>query len=112
MAKPSGVNVTAYAVGGDRDLYVTVINKTHGPGATDARVTIEPRNFGWTEAAAMTLEAGEPGDPSSEAATIGGAAITNDAPWEGKWAELTRDGMGQLAVTVRATTAAVIRLHR
>jgi hypothetical protein len=89
-----------------------VINKTHGGAATDARVTIELRNFGWTEAAAITLEAGEPGDPSSETATIGGAAITNNAPWQGNWAALSPDGKGHLAVTVRATTAAIIRLHK
>lgn len=112
IAKAPEVNVTAYAVGGDRDLYVTVINKTHGADATDARVTIEPRNFGLTEAAAITLEAGEPGDPSSETATIGGAVITNDGPWQGKWTTLSPDSTGHVAVTVRATTATVIRLHK
>lgn len=112
MAKPSEVNVTAYAVGDDRDLYVTVINKTHGAAAADARVNIEPRNFGWTEAAVLTLEAGEPGDPASETATIGGEAITNSAPWQGKWAPLNPDVRGHLALNVRPTTAAVIRFHR
>lgn len=112
MAKPPEVNVTAYAVGDDRDLYVTVINKTHGAGATDARVNIEPRNFGWTEAAVLILESGEPGDPTSETATIGGEAITNSGPWQGKWAPLSPVVRGHLALNVRATTAAVIRFHR
>lgn len=112
IAKPSEVNVTAYAVGDDRDLYVTVINKTHGAAATAARVNIEPRDFGWSEAAMLTLEAGEPGDPSSETATIGGESITNSAPWQGKWTPLSRDVRGQLAVSVPPTTAAIIRFHR
>ncbi|MEU6321286.1 hypothetical protein [Streptomyces sp. NPDC047009] len=111
VAKPSDVNVTAYAVGGDRGLNVTVINKTYGAGATDARVTIEPRNSGWTRAALITLDSGEPGDPSSVTATIGGAAIENSEPWQGKWTALSPDSKGHLAVTVRATTAAVIRFY-
>jgi len=112
MANASDVNLTAYAVGNDRDLYVTVINKTHGAAGIEARVNIEPRNFGCTEAAVLTLEAGEPGDPSSETATLGGEAISNNAPWQGKWAPLSLDGRGHLALSIRATTAAVIRLRR
>lgn len=112
VAKPPGVNVTAYAVGGDRDLYVTVINKTYGAAATNVRVNIVPRSFPWTDAASMTLAAGEQGDPSSYNATIGGAAITNDAPWQGKWTALNPGSQGQVAVTVPAATATVVRIHR
>jgi hypothetical protein len=112
VSKPPDVNVTAYAVGGDRDLYVTVINKMHGADSSNARVTIEPRHFLWTDATSITLEAGVPGDPSSQTATIGGAAITNSAPWQGRWTPLSRGGQGQLTVTVRPATATVVRLHR
>lgn len=112
VSKSPGVNVTAYAVGSDRDLYVTVINKMHGAGAADVRVNIVPRSFPWTDVASMTLAAGDHVDPSSYSATLGGAAITNDAPWQGKWTALDSDSRGQVAVTVPATTATVVRIHR
>jgi hypothetical protein len=112
VSKSPSVNVTAYAVGGDRDLYVTIINKTHDASAQDVRVTIEPGDFWWTDAASITLASGEPGNPSSLTATIGGAAITNSAPWQGTWSPLRSGGRGRIAVTVRATTATVVRFSR
>jgi hypothetical protein len=111
LAKPSDVNLTAYAVGGQRDLYITVINKTHGAGSTDAQVTIEPQHFSWSDATSITLDAGEPGDPSSASATLGGATIGNDVPWQGKWSRIGPSAGGRVVVTVRAATATVVRLH-
>ncbi|WP_020575072.1 hypothetical protein [Actinopolymorpha alba] len=112
VAKPPAVNVTAYAVGRGRDLYVTLINKTYGAGAANVRATIVTGEFRPSEAASITLTAGEPGDPSSQSATVGGAPITNDAPWQGRWTPLSLDGQGRIAVTVQATTATVVRIHR
>lgn len=112
VSHPPDVNVTAYAVGSESDLYVTVINKTHDSGARDARVTVVPTDFRWTEAASITLAAGEPGNTSSPTATLGGAAITNSGPWQGAWTALPPDSQGRIAVTVQATTAMVVRLHR
>lgn len=111
VSKPPDVNVTAYAVGSDSDLYVTVINKTYGSGASDAQVTIVPTDFRWTEAASITLAAGEPGNESSATATLGGAAITNSGPWQGGWTALPNGSQGRIAVTVPATTAMVVRVH-
>lgn len=111
VSKPPDVNVTAYAVGSDSDLYVTVINKTYGSGAKDARVTIVPTDFRWTEAASITLAAGEPGNESSATATLGGAAITNSGPWQGSWTALPNGSQGRIAVTVPATTAMVVWVH-
>ena len=112
LSSSPDVNITAYAVGTDRDLYVTIINKTHDSGAADAQVTIVPTDFRWTEAASITLVAGEPGNTSSPTATIGGAAITNSGPWPGRWTQLPPARQSRLTVTVQATTAAVIRMHR
>ena len=44
-------------------------------------------------------------------ATLGGATITNDAPWEGKWIPLDRMENGNLKITVQSTTAVVVRIH-
>jgi hypothetical protein len=112
LAKPSGVNLTAYAVGGARDLYITLINKMHGAGSADAQVTIDPRNFAWSDATSITLDAGAPGDLSSQTATLGGATIGNDVPWQGRWTRIGPSGGGRVVVTVRAASATVVRLHR
>ena len=112
VAKPADVNLTAYAVGGARDLYITIINKMHGAGSADAQVTIEPRDFAWTDATSITLDAGEPGNPSSQTATLGGAAIANNSPWHGNWTPVRASGHGRVVVTVRSATAVVVRLHR
>ncbi|HZC27126.1 MAG TPA: hypothetical protein VE287_08875, partial [Actinopolymorphaceae bacterium] len=112
LSKSSDLNLTAYAAGRGRDLYVTIINKTHGADATDIRISIRPRDFSCTDAASMSLTAGEPGNPSSQTATIGGAAITNNTGWEGRWIGLSPDARGRVATTVRATTATVVRIHR
>lgn len=110
--KSPNTNVTAYAVGGDNDLYVTVINKMYGAGSASVDVTIEPRDFGFTEAAYMTLQSGQPGDPTSSDATLGGAAITNSTPWVGKWTPLSSPSQGRVAVTVQPASAVVVRIHR
>ena len=112
VGKPADLNLTAYAVGSGNDVYVTVINKTYGAGAKDAAVSIVPTDFGMTDAASMTLAAGEPGNAASQTATLGGAEISNNAPWQGKWTPLSPDGSGRVALTVPATTATVVRIHR
>lgn len=113
VSKSPDVNVTAYAVGHGRDLYVTIINKMHGAGARNVQVTIVPRdnhNQG-TDAASITLAPGESGNPSSQTATLGGAAITNSAPWQGKWTPLSSGSSG-VTVIVHATTATIVRIRR
>jgi hypothetical protein len=100
IANPDGVNLTAYCVGD----HVTIINKTHGAEAADAAVTILP---GGSAAEIMTLTGDEPGDASVATATLGGAAITGDTRWDGRWTTLAADA----GLTVRATTAAVVRIR-
>lgn len=112
IAKAPGTNVTAYAIGTGSDLYVTVINKMYGGGAASARVTIEPRNFGFTDAASISLVSSEPGDPSAPSATLGGATIDNDAPWLGRWTPNASPSRGRVAVTVGPASATVVHLHR
>src|ERR1019366_1082902 len=71
--------------------YVTIINKTQGAGAMDAAVTIVPPGPVLQGAEVMTLSGGEPGDATGASATLGGAAITGDTPWDGKWSALPPD---------------------
>ena len=109
-----GISLTAYCASGPAGDCVTVINKTWGAGAADADVTILPPPgpglTGLTGAQVMTLDASEPGDAAAAGATLGGAAITGFAPWDGTWAIVPAGPRTGIRLTVRATTAAVIRI--
>jgi hypothetical protein len=115
-----GVNLTAYGVEGASWDYVTIINKTQGPEAADAAVTIVAPGpggpgaggpgAGGPGAQVMTLAGKEPGDATGGKATLGGAAITGDTPWDGTWSALPADPGTTLSLTVRASTAAIVRI--
>jgi len=112
IGNPDGINLTAYCIGGADEDYVTIINKTQGTEAADAAVTIPPAGPRWRGAEVMTLAGGEPGDATGASATLGGAAITGDAPWDGTWSALPSDPGAGVSLTVSATTAAIARIHR
>ena len=59
----------------------------------------------------MTLTSGAPGDATPASATLGGAVITGDTPWNGQWTTLPADPRDGISLTVRATTAAIVRIH-
>jgi hypothetical protein len=105
-----GLNLTAYCIGGPGVHYVTIINKTQGAEAADAAVTIAP-SPGWRGAEITTLAGGEPGDATGASATLGGAAITGHHPWDGTWSTVPADPRTGIQVTVRATTAAILKIY-
>ena len=108
LSGADGLNLTAYRVGD----YLTLINKTHGRSAADAAVTIRPPGPARQGADVMMLASGEPGDPGADRATLGGAAITGDAPWAGQWTTLpvSPDG-ARISLTVPAASAAIVRIQ-
>jgi hypothetical protein len=112
IGNPGGINLTAYWAGGAGEDYVTIINKSCGAEAADAAVTIAPPGPGRPRAEVITLAGGEPGDATGETATLGGAAITGDAPWEGEWNPGPAGPGTGITLTVRAATAAVVRIRR
>jgi hypothetical protein len=113
ISNPHRVNLTAYAVGDAQNLYVTVINKTHTTthDVTDAAVKIHPEGFASGSAEYMVLTDGEPGNAALMTATLGGAAIRNDAAWKGKWTALGETKSGVIVVTVQSTTGVIVRIH-
>lgn len=111
IQNPDGVNVTAYCIGGTGEDYVTVINKAHGAGAGDAAVTIVPPGPGVQGAEIMTLAGGQPGDARGAKVTLGGATITGDTPWDGKWSTLPADPRAGISLTVKATTAVIVKIQ-
>ena len=111
IENPDSINLTAYCVGRASERCVTIINKTQGAGAADAVATIPPPGPGLRSAAVMTLTGGTPGDAGGSTATLGGAAITGDAPWRGTWTPLAADPRTGVRVSVRAATAAIVVLQ-
>jgi hypothetical protein len=111
IQNPDDTNLTAYCIGGASEYYVTIINKTHGADAADAAVTIVPPGPGVQAAEVMTLAGGEPGDARGINATLGGATITGDAPWNGKWSTLPVDPLAGITLTVKATTATIVKIE-
>jgi hypothetical protein len=109
---PGGINLTAYCVGAGGQDFVTVINKAHGASAADAAVTIVPPGPGGLGVAVMTLAGEQPGDGRGTKVTLGGATITGDTSWAGTWSPLPADPRAGIRLTVKATTAAVVKISR
>jgi Glycosyl hydrolase family 79 C-terminal beta domain len=109
LSNPAGLNLTAYAVRGTREHFVTLINKEHGAGAREATVTLSaPGPAKGAEVIFLTAANGEPATKAG--VTLGGATITADGPWLGKWSPLKAGQTGQYAVKVPAASAAVVRI--
>ena len=110
IQNPGGINLTAYWVGGAAGDHVTVINKTHGTGAAGADVTIVPPGAPVGGAQVMTLAGRRPGDATGTTVTLGGATITGDAGWTGRWSDLPPGPGPGIRLTVPATTAAIVKI--
>lgn len=113
IANPENVNLTAYAVGTPRELDVTIINKTHSSthDVTDAVVTIAAPGYDGAQVDALVLTDGQPGNAAVMSGTLGGANISNNAPWAGTWTPVGRVENGKIKVNVQSTTAQVIRIR-
>ena len=109
MVNAEGVNLTAYAVGDETNLYVTIINREYGTGARDASVTLALTGF--TSGSVMTMSlTGANGIYATNGVTLGGAGITNNAAWAGQWTAVGSTVNNQCTVPVPATSAAIVKI--
>ena len=104
----NGLNLTAYAVSDQTNLYVTLINKEQVSGARDAVVTIALTGFSSGGVEAMFLLA--PSVSATNGVTLGGASITNNAPWAGQWTALGSITNQECTITVTAGSAALVKI--
>ncbi|MGA2440962.1 MAG: hypothetical protein ABSH08_08385 [Tepidisphaeraceae bacterium] len=104
-------NVTAYGeVASDNTLYITVINKEHGPAGRDAAVTTDAGKA-YLHGEVQFLANDRHDIAGKTGITLGGAPIRDDASWAGKWSPLQAPAQaGQFTITVPAATAAIIKL--
>jgi hypothetical protein len=107
IVNTNALNLTAYAVADPTNLYVTIINRENGTNARDAAVTIQTSGYVPQNALAMFLTANVPS--ATNGITLGGAPITDNGPWQGKWSTLGVTN-GQCTVTVAACSAAIIKM--
>lgn len=108
ISNPDEVNLTAYAVRGVTNLYVTVINKEHNSSARDADVTIMP-GVEWKSAEILFLT-GRPGQKTG--ITLGGVPIQNDGAWNGSWKPLKPRRGSRWITLLPPSSAAIIRFSR
>ena len=109
LSNPDELNLTAYAVRGAGEHFVTLINKEHGSGAREANVSlVVPGSAG--RATVIFLTAPEGNAAAKTGVTLGGASITADGPWLGKWQPLAAGHAGQYVVKVPAASAAIVRI--
>ena len=109
IASHMNLNVTAYATCDKTNLYVTIINKEHGPAGRAASVAIDLKGFSAAEVQAMFLAAPNGDVGAKDGITLGNSSIVNNGPWLGQWESLDPD-KNVCKVIVPAATAAVIRM--
>jgi hypothetical protein len=115
LAAQTNLNFAAYAVlGGGKNIYVTLINKSHDATATNLSVQISAQQInGFAKGEIIRLTAPD-GDVSRKTGvTLGGAEITDDAKWKGRWEKIpATPGKSQspLIVELPAASAALVKL--
>lgn len=108
---PGGkLDLTAYAVCDRSNLYVTIINKGHGRGAPSALATIVAKGFSAGHFEVMDLLAPNGNIGATNGITLGGAPITNHAPWQGRWTRLKASPNYGCAIVVPAGSATIVKL--
>jgi hypothetical protein len=58
----------------------------------------------------MSMTAPNGNVSAMDGVTLGGATITNNAPWEGKWTPLQPGDSGQCSVKVPAASAILVKM--
>lgn len=109
ISNPDGLNLTAYAVRGPKEQFVTLINKEHGPGAREAKVALVATG-NLRQAEVIYLAAPASDVAAKTGVTLGGASINADSPWFGKWTRLPAGQSGQYTVKAPAGAAAIVRI--
>ena len=96
-----------------KTVFVTLINKTHGAGVTNAEVQIKldaPLSPGGARAVFLTSKTGDIAADAAEV-TLGGAPILRDGSWRGKWTAVPGvAGTNVVTLTMPPASAAVVQL--
>jgi hypothetical protein len=108
-------NLTAYAaLTGDQMICLTLINQSHGPGATNTEVQIKldtPVAKSGAKIIFLTARHDDIAGVSADV-TLGGARIKKNGSWPGRWTTLpvSTASDGLIFVTMPPASAAVIQV--
>jgi len=112
VSAPPELELSAYAVSGpEGSLVVTLINKTHGASAPEARVTLTP-DARFRSGKLLLLTAPKNDVSATTGVTLGGAEIQKDAGWNGEWRPIPPPDDGAFTCTLPPASAAVVKLDR
>jgi len=111
-----GQNLAAYStLSKDKTVFVTLINKAHGPKAEEQLVKIKPDQPLDDSKVEIISLLGRNNDIAGGLGyvTLGGEPIKEDGTWNGRWTELSPSAIsdGKIAVTMPPASAAVVRFH-
>lgn len=110
ISNPDNLNVSVHTVlGDDQSVYVTIINKEHGPHGRAAAVSLTSDIMA-ADPHVITLTAPDDDIAAKTGVMLGGAQIETDGNWAGSWTALPPAKSGILEVTVPAGSAAIIKL--
>lgn len=100
LRNPDKLNLTGYATRRNGTVYLTVINKEHG---REASVTVLAAGLGAPESVLRLLDS-ESDASATNGVTLGGAVLSDNASWNGKW-----EPAGGV-IDVPAASAAIIKI--
>jgi hypothetical protein len=113
ITNPASTNLVAYATLDSKTIFVTLVNKAHGPNASNSEIQIKLNaSIDESNAQAIFLEATN-GDIStgSTGVTLGGAPIKEDGTWAGHWTPLKVAGDNLFTISMPPASAAVVRVE-
>lgn len=93
----------------DGDLYVTLINRSHGPGAHASEIVIDPTSR-FSAAELLTMQSSDARVEAVEGITLGSSPISASGHWDGKWKSLSLPGH-TASVSVPPASALILHLH-
>jgi hypothetical protein len=103
-------NAYAYHDGEDGSYYVTLINKSYSTNGRPASVSIQllenPQSGTWQR---MDLTQKKSDVAAKTDLTLGGAAVSRDGIWKGKWKKVRHAGSSNLTVEIPPASAAILR---
>jgi hypothetical protein len=109
----TSLNFAAYAVlGDDKFFYVTLINKSHDATATNLLVTIGASQINdWAGCEIIRLTAPNDDVSRKTGIALGGAEITDEAKWNGKWQSIPANSHQTVQIDLPAASAAIVKLN-
>jgi len=111
QAEPA-LNFNAYAYRDvDGSTYVTLINKSYGDQAQSAGVSIKlPQGIATGAWQQMDLKQKHQDVAAKQDVTLGGAAVTPQGIWSGRWSKVKSHHSGNIMIQVAPASATILRI--